>query len=42
MPSYLRRFYLAELLKVKGAEKEQIEKANNKSSGYTIPSKFKR
>jgi hypothetical protein len=42
MPSYLRRFYLAELLKVKNAEKEQVEKANKKVPGYTTPPKFKR
>tara|TARA_R110002074_G_scaffold281954_1_gene453444 strand:- start:440 stop:589 length:150 start_codon:yes stop_codon:yes gene_type:complete len=31
MPIYLRRFYLNKLIDLKQQEKQQIEKANNKS-----------
>ena len=31
MPTYLRKFYLKELLDVKQLEKNEIEKAQNKS-----------
>ena len=46
MPSYLRKFYLRNLLKIKKEEKKEIESANQKTksniSRPSIQSKFKR
>jgi hypothetical protein len=38
MPSYLRRFYIQKLIKVKTEEKKQMDKANKKPSGVSRPS----
>tara|TARA_Y100001963_G_C6641338_1_gene381117 strand:- start:543 stop:665 length:123 start_codon:yes stop_codon:yes gene_type:complete len=40
MPTYLRKFYVKQLLQTKKLEKEAIEKQNKKSSTITKP-KFK-
>jgi len=45
MPTYLRRFYLGELIKVKKEENKQVEKANKKIPNpqrSNIQSKFRR
>jgi hypothetical protein len=37
MPTYLRNFYVQQLVKVKKEEKEQTDKANKKSKGISRP-----
>jgi hypothetical protein len=37
MPTYLRNFYMQQLVKVKKEEKKQMDKAHKKPSGVSRP-----